>query len=174
MSCPSHPPWLDHSNTIWWGLQVMKLLSSTLQLLLSYTHTEMNTSHENCIHNSGSGTCKGANSNIVGRGTMLQAGRSWVKFPMRSLDFSIDLILPAPLWLSGQLSLQQTWVPRIFLGVKGDRRGRLMTSPPSVSWFSRDCRSLYFSQPYGPPQPVTGIGKRKKWSIQNLYIIKSH
>jgi hypothetical protein len=24
---------------------------------------------------------------------MLQAGRSWVRFPMRSLDFSIDLIL---------------------------------------------------------------------------------
>jgi hypothetical protein len=26
---------------------------------------------------------------------MLQAGRSRVRFPMRSLDFSIDLILPA-------------------------------------------------------------------------------
>jgi hypothetical protein len=26
MPCPSHPPWLDHSNTIWWGLQVTKLL----------------------------------------------------------------------------------------------------------------------------------------------------
>jgi hypothetical protein len=26
MPCPSHPPWLDHSNTIWWELQFMKLL----------------------------------------------------------------------------------------------------------------------------------------------------
>jgi hypothetical protein len=30
---------------------------------------------------------------------MLQAGRSRVRFPMRSLDFSIDSIFPAALWL---------------------------------------------------------------------------
>jgi hypothetical protein len=29
---------------------------------------------------------------------MLQAGRSRVRFPMRSLDLSVDLILPAALW----------------------------------------------------------------------------
>jgi hypothetical protein len=27
MPCPSHPPWLDHSNIIWQGLWVMKLLT---------------------------------------------------------------------------------------------------------------------------------------------------
>jgi hypothetical protein len=32
---------------------------------------------------------------------MLQAGRVWVKFPIRPLDFSIDLILPATLWPEG-------------------------------------------------------------------------
>jgi hypothetical protein len=26
MPCPSHPPWPDHSNYIWWRVQVMKLL----------------------------------------------------------------------------------------------------------------------------------------------------
>jgi hypothetical protein len=26
MPCPSHPPWLDHSNYTWRGVQVMKLL----------------------------------------------------------------------------------------------------------------------------------------------------
>jgi hypothetical protein len=25
MPCPSHPPWLDHSNYTWWRVQVMKL-----------------------------------------------------------------------------------------------------------------------------------------------------
>jgi hypothetical protein len=32
---------------------------------------------------------------------MLQAGRSQVRYHMRSWDFSIDLILPAVLWPSG-------------------------------------------------------------------------
>jgi hypothetical protein len=26
MPCPSNPPWLDHSNYIWWRVQVMKFL----------------------------------------------------------------------------------------------------------------------------------------------------
>jgi hypothetical protein len=39
----------------------------------------------------------GARGSVVGCGTMLQAGRSRVRFPMRSLDFSIDLIFPAAL-----------------------------------------------------------------------------
>jgi hypothetical protein len=42
---------------------------------------------------------------VDGSGTMLQAGRSRVPFPMRSLDFSIDLIRPASLWPRGRLGL---------------------------------------------------------------------
>jgi hypothetical protein len=45
----------------------------------------------------------GARGRVVGLGSMLQAGRSRVWFPLRSLDFSIDLILPAAVWPWGQL-----------------------------------------------------------------------
>jgi hypothetical protein len=40
----------------------------------------------------------GARGSVVGWGTMLQAGSLRVRFPMTSLDFSIDLILPGTLW----------------------------------------------------------------------------
>jgi hypothetical protein len=43
--------------------------------------------------------------NVVGWSTMLQAGKSRVRFPMRSLDFSIDLIVAAALRHLGLLSL---------------------------------------------------------------------
>ena len=36
----------------------------------------------------------GARSGAVGRGTALQAGRSRIRFPMVSLKFFIDIILP--------------------------------------------------------------------------------
>jgi len=38
-------------------------------------------------------------------GTAIQAGRLRVQFPMVSLEFFIDIILPAKLWPWGRLSL---------------------------------------------------------------------
>jgi hypothetical protein len=40
-------------------------------------------------------TYTGTRGGVAGWGEMLQAGRLWFRFPMRSLDFSTDLILPA-------------------------------------------------------------------------------
>jgi hypothetical protein len=48
---------------------------------------------------------KKACGSLVVSGAMLQAGRSRLPFPMRSLNFSIDLILTAALWLWGHHSL---------------------------------------------------------------------
>jgi hypothetical protein len=45
-----------------------------------------------------------ARGTVVGWASMLQAGRSWVRVPMR-WNFLIDLILPGALWSWGRPSL---------------------------------------------------------------------
>jgi hypothetical protein len=93
---------------------------------------------------------------------MLQARRLWVRFLKRSLDFLIDLILPATL-CSNRNECQE-----IFLGVKGSWGVRLAASLPSLSSLSRKFGILDVSQPCGPPQPVTGLA----FSFCQSYVLK--
>ena len=61
----------------------------------------------------------GAHDGTVGWGTVLQTRRSWVRFPMVSLEFFIDIIHLAtltPLWLTQPLTEVSTRT--ISLGVK--------------------------------------------------------
>jgi hypothetical protein len=58
-----------------------------------------------------SGTKKGLGSTYCGgacgssrQGTMLQAGRTQIRFPVRSLDFSVDKIIPDALGLTHPLT----------------------------------------------------------------------
>jgi hypothetical protein len=52
----------------------------------------------------------------VGWGSTLPAGRLRVRSPMLTLEFFIDIILPAALWPWSWLSSKQKWVPGIFPG----------------------------------------------------------
>ena len=93
----------------------------------------------------------GARGGAFGSGTALRAGRSLVRIPIVSLEFFIDIILPAALWPWGRLSLQPA--PRIFPGDKAGRCVRLTTLPLSCA----DCPEIWEPQPPGTLSVCPGL-----------------
>jgi len=146
LSCPhtchmirlSHSSCFDHSNNIWWGVQIIKLFFMYILLHFSVTSSFLEpTIFLSTILSNTLSLCSclcawkndsapmilrvlwlqfvvdyklifykmGARGSAVGWGTALKAGRSRVRYPIVSLKFFIDIILPTALWSWGSLSL---------------------------------------------------------------------
>jgi hypothetical protein len=99
----------------------------------------------------------GARGNIVDRGTMLQARKFRVLFPIRPFILSVDLILPATLWPGVHPASDRNEYQNIPGGISLGRHVKMITLPSSVNRLYTKCGSLNDLQPYEAPLLVTRI-----------------
>jgi hypothetical protein len=95
----------DHLLNIWWRVNILK------QFYIHYHLHIPSLSDPNIILSFSSPSLHGdsrARGSVVGWGTMLQAGRSRVRVPMRTLNFWDDLIIAAVLWPFNDFTLLAT------------------------------------------------------------------
>jgi hypothetical protein len=87
---------------------------------------------------------------------MLQAGRSWVRIPMRSLNFS--MYLPNAFSHTRNLWLTQSLTEMSIRNVSGGKAWQAHKADNLTAicqQMSRKCGILNVSQPYNPQPPVT-------------------
>ena len=91
---------------------------------------------------------------LIGGGTALQAGRSRVRFPILSLKFPTDVILPWTLWSLGSTQpLTEMITSNISYGGKGGRYVGLNNWPSSCA----DCFEICEPQPPGTLRACPGL-----------------
>jgi len=96
---------------------------------------------------------KGARGGAVGWDSALQAGRSRVRFPMVSLEFFIDIILPVAIWPWIDSASNRNKYRDYFLRVKDGRCVGLTTLPPS--WVN--CLAIWELQLHGTLRACPGL-----------------
>jgi hypothetical protein len=136
------------------------------------THEEMSNIYNILVRT----TEEWVRGSLIGQGAMLQALRSRVKIPIRSLDFS-NLPNHSSRTMILRFTQPLTEISTTSQRVRGLRVKRLWPWPPSVSWLSRKYGILNVSEPCVSPRPGTGIallffaneGKRQLWGHLNLY-----
>jgi hypothetical protein len=113
---------------------------------------------------------KGTSGSVVCSDTMPQTGRSRGRFPMRSLNFSIDLILPVALMALGSTQPLTEMSTRNHPG--GDRRParkadnlNTICGPNVLKMWG----GLHVTQSYGPPRPVIGIALLLTYKYAGTY-----